>query len=475
MATISSPGIGSGLQIKEIVKQLVDIEKQPLTTLQLQKAATETRISAYGQIKSLFSALSDAAGKLTSLTTWNATTAQSSNADAVKVSAAGGTAGNDFLVKVTRLAQAQSYASATVPKDALVGAGTLTLELGKYNDPVGDPSDFTPAAGGSPLAITVSASDTLADVASKINDAGSDLRATILNDGTGQRLLIRSAKTGEETGFRLSVTDDDGNNADNNGLSRLVAGGQVTQYGQDASVLVNNSITVSSATNTFSDIVSGVTLTVSKTTDTDVAITVGQDRGAITTAIDEFVKAYNAINQTLNEATKYDAGTKSAGLLQGDSAAVGLQNALRRVLQSATEGAGFSRLADLGISQQLGGDLTVDSSKLSEALDSNFEGVKALFRNDSPNAAADGVMVKLKDFATGVLGVDGVFNTKDKSLKRSLELNSKETERINAKAARIEAQLLRRYSALDAQLSSLTALNNYVAQQVTQWNNAKNN
>ena len=66
MATISSPGIGSGLDIKSIVSQLVALEKQPLTQLQVKAATVQTKISAYGELKSAVSALSDAASKLRS-------------------------------------------------------------------------------------------------------------------------------------------------------------------------------------------------------------------------------------------------------------------------------------------------------------------------------------------------------------------------------------------------------------------------
>ncbi len=91
MATISSLGIGSsGLDVKSIVSQLVELEKAPLTNLKVQYAATQTKISLYGQIKSMVSTLSDAAGKLNSLTTDNAVLATSSKPSAVTATAIGG-------------------------------------------------------------------------------------------------------------------------------------------------------------------------------------------------------------------------------------------------------------------------------------------------------------------------------------------------------------------------------------------------
>ena len=185
MATISSPGIGSGLDVKSIVSQLVALEKQPLTKLRLQAATVETRVSAFGLIKSLISTLSDAASKLNSLTTYNAVTATSSNNKAVAASAIGGTAANSFSVKVDSLARAQATASAALlPVGGALGAGTLRLELGQWTVV---PSSFTPKAGGTPVDIVVTATDTVTDVASKINGANAGVSATVLNDASGQR------------------------------------------------------------------------------------------------------------------------------------------------------------------------------------------------------------------------------------------------------------------------------------------------
>ena len=77
MASIASQGIGSGLDVKSIVSQLVALEKQPLNALKTNAAVINTRISAFGQIKSLVSAMSSAAGTLNSLTTWNSVSATS--------------------------------------------------------------------------------------------------------------------------------------------------------------------------------------------------------------------------------------------------------------------------------------------------------------------------------------------------------------------------------------------------------------
>ena len=196
MATISSPGIGSGLDIKSIVSQLVALEKQPLSKLQVQAATVQTRISAFGQIKSLISTLSDAATSLNSLTTYNAVKTTSSNSKAVGISAIGGTVANSFSVKVDSLAKAHATASGTLlPIGGALGAGTLRLQSGKWTVV---PVSFTPQTGVAPVDIEITATDTVTDVASKINGANAGVSATVLNDGTGQRLLLRSNTTGTD-------------------------------------------------------------------------------------------------------------------------------------------------------------------------------------------------------------------------------------------------------------------------------------
>jgi flagellar hook-associated protein 2 len=454
MATISSTGIGSGLDVKSIVSQLVALEKQPLVNLKSQAATVQTKISAYGQIQSLISTLSDAAGSLASVTGWNAVSATSSDSTFVSASASGGTSPTSFSVEVSALAKAKSTTSAVVsPSGSAVGAGTLSLTLGS----------------GASVSLTVSASDTVANVASAINGAGAGVTATVLTDASGDRLLLRSTGTGVAAGFTLAVTADaDSNLTDASGLSRLVVGTAISQPGVDAAATVNG-IPVTSATNTFSNSVAGVTFTAQKVTTGPVDITITKDSTQVSSNIDAFVKAYNAINQLLGDATKYDTATKSAGLLQGDSSALALQNSLRSALQSVSTGSKvFSRLADVGLTQQRGGDLVVDSTKLTAAM-GNISELRNLFRSTG-GGAADGIAVKVKTLATNLLSSAGFFTTKTYSLQRALDSNSQEQARVNTRASTMETSLTKRYSALDAQMASLSALNAYIAQQVTTWN-----
>lgn len=464
MATMSSPGIGSNLDVKSIVSQLVAIEKQPLEKLKLQAAATQTKISTFGQIKSLVSSLQDAVGKLTSVTGWNAVAAASSDSAAVTVSAIGGTQPTTFAVEVQNLAQAQStYSMPLLPVGGAIGAGTLRLEIGQWAGAV-----FTPGSG-TPVDLTISATDTVSEIASKINSANAGVTATVLSDASGERLLLRGKSTGVEAGFRLSVTSDtDGDTADALGLSRLVNGTVTNQAAEDAAATING-IPVTSSTNTFANKVSGVTFTAVKETTAPVTLTITRDNSAVQKNIEAFVKAYNDVNSVLNEATKYDASTKTGGLLQGDSTALALQSALRAAIQSMTTGSSvFGRLSDIGVSVLRGGDLEINSSKLSTAME-NMDELKAMF-SSTTTGSGQGIAVRIKSLTTTLLSSDGFFSSKDDTLKRALDSNSRDQTRLNEKVSRVEAALNRRYTALDTQIASLNSLNSYLTQQITQWN-----
>lgn len=452
MATISSPGVGSNLDIKSIVSQLVALEKKPLDKLKLDAATTQTKITTFGQIKSMVSSLQDAVGKLTSVTGWNSVSATSSNKDYVSASAIGGTQSTSFSVEVQSLAQARATASQSLTAGAALGEGTLTFTV-----------------DGTAVDIEVGAADTMADIASKINGSAVGVTATILNDGAGERLLMTSKATGLDGAFALTVSDVDGNNADDLGLSRLLFNTTETKAAANAQATIND-IPVTSSTNTFANVVSGVTLTVAKETEVGkpVTISIAPDSSAVKANIEAFVKAYNDINGVLNEATKYDQATGVGGLLQGDSTTLSLQSALRAAVQSLTSGGTFSRLSDIGISAQRGGNLEINASKLSTALEQP-DALKALF-SSTGSGGAEGIAVRLKSVTTALLATDGFFKRKDDSLNRALDENAKDQERVNSKVSRIEAQLNRKYSALDTQMASLNALNTYLTQQISQWN-----
>lgn len=495
MATISSLGIGSQLDANGIITQLVALEKQPLQVLQAKAATVQARISAFGQIKAQFSALNDVVSRIAASSAWVSRSASSSNTSAATITATTSAAPTSFTLDVDQLAQAQSVSSATIAAGAAVGAGTLTLRQGSW-DAAG--TTFTPATGKSDVAITITASDTVSTVAAKINSANAGVTATAFNDGTNDRLLIKSSATGVSGGFRIQVTDDDGTDTDDAGLSRLAfdpatlnpatsapygmaAAGLPVQSGQDAKARING-LTVTSSTNTLTGNIPGVTVSLLATTTTgygtpgevknSVTMNVRNDTSTAIKNVQSFVDAYNAVAQSLTDLTKYDATTKTAAPFQGDAVVVGLQSILRNMVGSINGGGGaYQRLSDIGVAMQRDGTLAINSAKLGAAAN-NGTALQDLFTADNANPLLDGFAVKFAAFTKGALATSGMITNASKALDTELLTNGKEQDRVNQRAAATEARLRKQYSALDARMGQLTALGNYVNQQVTIWNKA---
>jgi len=470
MATISSPGLASGIDIKGIVSQLVALERAPLQTLQSQATSLKSKVSVYGSLKSMATALGDAADKLAKVSNWSGVTATSSDSGAVGVSATGSAQRTSLSVEVQRLAKAQSTASSAVAKDSPVGSGTLSIQLGSWA------SGSFAAGSAAAVEVNVAADDSLSEIAAKINGAQAGVSATVLRDASGERLLVRSNDTGEVNGFRIQVTDDDGNGTDANGLSRLAydpgtaSGMSLSQAGLNAQATINN-VAISSASNTLSDNLPGLTLTMSKETTAPVEITVSTDKAAIKKNVEAFVNAYNSLNDLLATTTKYDEASKTAGTLQGDSTAVGLQNALRGMMRSVTASSPFSRLVDVGIEAKQGGKLSIDSAKLDEAMN-DLKGLQDLFTTTGGGSGGtdQGFGLKVKAFTDGLVSANGSLSTRSESLQAAIKRNDREQERVNERATRAEARFLAQYNAMDAAVGQLNSLNAFVAQQITLWN-----
>jgi flagellar hook-associated protein 2 len=486
MATISSAGIGSGLDVNSIVTQLVALEKTPLKALTTKATLVQGQISAMGTIQSQFSALADAATAMSTATAWSTRTASSSNTSAAAISVTSTATATSFSLDVDSLAQSQSLSSQTIAAGGLVGVGTLTLRSGTWSGGV-----FTPGSASSDVTITATASDTVATLAAKINSANAGVVATAFNDGTSDRLLLASKSTGTNSGFRLqAATDADGVTNDNNGLSRfafdpqtgafgMASAGLTVRYGSNANARING-LAVTSQSNTLTGNIPGVTINLLATTTTNyglgtetlapVTMNVRDDVTPAVKSVQAFVTAFNTLAASLADLTKYDAVTKTPSIFQGDSAVLGLQNILRNMFGSASAGSSaYTRLSDVGVEMQRDGSLSMNTTKLSAAANNGTE-LQKLFITDNSNPLTNGFALKFRSLAKGVLAAGGLVTNKADALQKALTRNADQQTKVNDHAAAVEARLRKQYSALDAQMASLTALNAYVAQQVTTWN-----
>lgn len=485
MATISSPGIGSGLDVNSIVSQLTALEKRPLAALQTQATLLKTRISVLGQIQSQVAAVRDAAVKLGSITGWSGLTVSSSNNSAVSAKVTTGAMVADYSLEVSQLAQSQSTASKVFGTGDAVGTGTLTIELGSWNTGM---TSFTAATGGTPVTVSIGATDSsLASIAAKINDADAGVVASVLKDVTGERLIVRSKTSGEANTFRIQVADDDTIQNDNGGLSALAfdpASGTpvgTSSFGMLRTLEAKNALAkingvdVVSSTNTLSDSVTNVTFDLTQVTTSAVTVSVGQDVDSIRTNIKNFVTAYNTLNAMLSGATKYDEAKQQAGTFQADSSVLGLMNMMRNIVGSSSTGsATFSRLSDIGLEVQKGGALSDGGAKLESAL-LNITELKKMFTTETGNEMTRGIGLKMKNFTNGLLAATGALTNRTAAFDAAVKRNTVEQDKVNARATVFEARLRTQYAALDANLGKLSALNSYVAQQVASWNKSTGN
>ena len=480
MATITSLGVGSGLDLNTIVTQLVSLERKPLQQMQSNANALNSKVSLYGKISSLFSSLKDASNKLTEPSLWQSTKVTSSDANTVSVSASAGAATGNYAVAVQALAGNQTLAAGSAQPAAtdLVGAGTLTLQSGRWNS---DPSAFT-AGTASALQIEVSAGDTLQSLRDKINSAGAGVTASLVTDANGVRLTMRSDASGVANGFRLSVADGDGNSADSAGLSRFaydppggVAGMDLKKAAANAAATVNG-IPVESATNEISGAIDGLTLTLRGiTTGTPVNLSATRDRDAVVAGIKTFADAYNALAGYLGEQTKYDATSKVGGPLQGEAAANSMQSQLRSII-NASSGASsvYSRLSDVGLQVQRDGTLKIDDAKLTAASNNPAELKKAFANSDSLVSSNNGFARRYSTLASQALGVDGTVTARTQGLQKLLTKNGDDQTRLNDRVDQFQRRLVAQYTALDGNLSKLNALSSYVTQQIAQMNRSRN-
>ncbi len=493
MATISSTGIGSNLDVNSIVTQLVALEKQPLKLLTVKADNIKAQISAFGDIQSQFAALTDVATRIASPTVWAARNASSSNTSAATISAASTANATSFSLDVDQLAKQQSVSSAALAPATMPGSGTLTLQLGSWNT---GGTVFTPGSAAS-VDVTVAVTDTIATIAANINAANMGVTASVFSDGTNERLLLQSKTTGAAAGFRMTVADSDTTNNDNNGLSRLAfdpatsdpltllpsgmaTAGIPVQYAQDARAHING-LAVTSATNTLTDNLPGVTISLLTTTTTGynplddtgtrspLTMAISEDVTPAVKNVNDFVTAYNALNTTLSGLTKYDAATKTAGLFQGDSTIVGMQNVLRSMLGSSSLGATSQRLSDVGLQLQLDGSLIIDTAKLSTAANDGTS-LQQLFTNNNNDPLTNGFALKFKTLGQGVAASGGLVSNKSTALQKLLATNDAAQAKVNERAIATEARLRRQYSVLDGQMGQLNALSSFVTQQVTLWN-----
>lgn len=470
MAALSSPGIGSGLDVTSIVNQLVALERRPIEQLQAQTQTIQTKLSSFGLLQSYTANVRDIADRMSKPEFWTATASTSSDPASIGATSTTTATAGSYAIEVSKLAQMQSLASkAYLDKTSVVGTGTLRIELGAWDVGL---TTFTADATKTAIDVTIGAGeDTLEAIKTKINAANAGVTASIVNDASGAKLVLRSTTTGAKSAVKITATDDDGVNTDALGLSALAfnppaAAGQMsqTQASQDAVATING-LTVTSATNKLENVIDGVTLTLAKLTTGPVEVKVALDTATQKKAFADFAKAYSDMNGYITTQTKYDAATKKAAALQGDRPTLTLQSNLRSIfLDSSGASTAFARLSDVGLQVQTDGSIKVNDTKLTAALADPTEVAKLFTSTLSADPAEHGFAVRVKAMANQLIASDGAITTRSKGLRDAVTRNQSYEQRLEARVAMTKARLTKQYSALDVALSQVSGAGSALSQ-----------
>ncbi len=377
--TLSSAGIGSGLNVTSLVSQLMATQQQPLLNLQTQQATYQAEISAYGSLAGTLSTLQTDASNLSSTNLYSAYTATASTSGFFTSSANATASAGSYGLAITNLAQANKLASNThyASTSTTVGSGTVTFQFGTTT--AGSPPTFSPSATQGAQTLTIdSAHNSLAGISAAINSANVGVTASIANDGSGYRLVLTSNNSGAANSLKVSTTGSLSAlsydpTAGSNSMTQTVAG-------KDAMFTLDG-MAMTSASNTVTNAIQGVSLTLTQPTTTPLTLTVAANTALIQSAVQSFVTDYNAAQASIKSLTAYNATTKTAAILTGDSTVMSVQTQLRAILNTplSTAGGGLNNLADVGITFNKDGTLALNTATLGSVLADPSKNIATLF------------------------------------------------------------------------------------------------
>lgn len=464
---ISSPGLGSGLDVDSIVKQLMQVEQQPLVKLSSKEAVQQAQISAYGSVKGALSAFQTSIKTLTNSDLFTGLKGTLTDSSIASVTTTSSAAAGSHQIEVMSLAQAQKIKSDTFAlPSTTVGSGKLKIEFGTYNTD----GTFTGNPNKTKTIEIDSSHSTLADIRTTINNEKVGITASIVNDGSGNRLVITSNNTGLENALKITTEDDDTNNTDNLGLSRLTydatTGGTLnmteTVAAQNATMKIDG-IPISKSSNTVTNALEGVTFNLLKASSpgSTTGLNIGQETSKIQTAVNAFVTAYNDLNKVITDSTQYDAKNGISSTLTGDATVRTVQNQLRNTLGSVSSDSSieFNSLSEIGISFQKDGTLSLNGGKLNSALSSSSEDVAKLF-------SKDGVIGKLDGIIDGMLKKKGLIDSRLDGINTTIKNIGHQRESIINRLEIVEKRYRSQFTALDAMVSSMNHTSSFLQQQL---------
>lgn len=430
---ITFSGLASGIDSAALIDALVKSAQVPITKLQTQKSNFSSQSKQISDIKTKLTTLQTATAALDTKSEALGNKSTSSNANVMSVTAAGGAAMGTFKVEVTSLAQSERTYSNPVSGQStagLVGTGTLSLKVGS-----GDAVD-----------VEITADDTLDSVAKKINASGAAVSAGVVNDGKGN---YRLQVSGTQAGAANAIAFTEGGSL-SLGLTDPL---NEKQPAADAVVKVDG-IEISSASNTVSGAVPGVTLNL-----TDLGssvVKVDRDSDGLKTKLSTFVTAYNDVMKTLNAAFTFTGVTKGTDTLAGDTTMKQLQSQLRNMVSrvSSNGDSSLTMLSSIGISSSRDGTLTFDDAKYTKAVAKDYEGVASLLAGRTDGT---GLMKQISDGLTSYTKADGSLKVKIDSLAQRNKNIDKTITSMQSRIDKYQETLEKQFTALEQTIGGLNS------------------
>ncbi len=459
----------TALDVPSLVSQLMAVERRPIDKLEAKIGNHETKISSFGTLSSLVSGFETAAKSLS--TSLQKVATAPSDSSMLSATAGSSAVPGSYSINVSQLAQSQNLVAAgQTSSTAAIGNGTtttVTFDLGAISGGTLTNGVYSGAAftsnGNGTASITIdSSNNTLEGIRDAINSAALGVTATIVNDGSGTpyRLALTSSSSGASNSFKITTSGGDGTIG--NLLGYDPAGTQnltQTLAAQNAALTVNG-IAITSASNTVSEAIQGVTLTLKNTTATPSSLMVARDTAAITTAAAGFVDAYNALANQIKSRSAYAVDGKGGGALAGDGTLRAMQDQLRGIFNTPASGGSLSRLGEVGISFQKDGSLLLDSGKLETATATNFADVSNLF------SSSTGYATRLQAWAKSTLEVGGLIDTRTQSLNKSVKNYNQEIDRLENRMSALQKRYTTEYTNLNLLLSRMNSTSTYLTQQL---------
>ena len=459
--SISFNGLGSGLAVSDIVDALVNAEQAPAEArLDTKENNLTTDISAVGALKSALEKVQDSMANLGDVDNYQKREISGED-DFISLTSDKNAQPGSYSVKVNNLATEHKVLSQAFDADSAVGEGTMTLTSGENS-----------------FDIEVSDTATLSEIRDAINDSDDNdsINATIITDDEGQHLVFSAKNSGAENEIKIEVNDADGDNINNNGLSRLafdlsagIENSEEVIQATDASITIDGRLTVSSSSNTFDDVIDGITITANKShsIDDDVSnLSVTENNDNIEEGLNSFIESYNELLNLSN--TLGSSTADGAGVMAGDSLLRGVMSKLRsEITESVDLGSGDSlSLLQLGVSSDQYGVLSLDKEKLDEQLENDVDLVQKFFIGDAADDDDLGFAGSFDDLMNFYTRSDGLIQSRIDSKEGQLRDIDDERDTLTRKIESLSSRLYAQYNAMDLLVASLNSTSSYVQAQL---------